>query len=805
MFHGIRLAARSLARQPAATTLQLATIAAGVGGLAAVLAVVLAVAVRGLPFDEPQRLVSIEVTSSRGFSISNSMPNYRDWRDRNRTLAAVAGHAGWNFRLVHDDRSEVLDGAAVVGDLLGVLRVQPALGRAFTASETDPGSPPLVLLSHSLWQRAYGAEPGVIGSTMNLGGTPHTIIGVLPAGFAFPRTEPAVMVNMGSIAGLPWNDRNSSFGTRMYGRLRDGVTLAAAGADIERVGAEVKAEYGPLTALPSVLSLSDDLLADRDRQLYILLGAVAIVMLIAMANAGGLMLARAADRRRDAAVRMALGGTRSDLRHQFVLENGLLALAGGACGLVLAVLLLRLLVPMLPDDLPQSLLSRIAIDLPTTLMVLAGCLAGGALFGLLAVRQAAPPGLLDAIRGGTASIVAPRTRARSALLVGEVALSVVLAIGSGLLLTSFYKLRTIDKGFEDGGVLMGRVTPTPGVNPTREQWVAYYDRLISQAAAIPGVSSAAASLTLPLTRRSWELRIQPFGATEAIESGPSVQYNMVSNDFFTALSVPFVSGRAFSDQDRDGSQPVAIIDESMARQFWPGQDPIGQRITIGELGADSALAYRTVVGVVSNVRHYTLREPARIQVYVPIQQSLNRWGNALTLIVKGNVPPGTLMTPMREAVQANDPGASLWSVFPLAHFVNESISVERTLGVITIWLAGVAALVTAVGLFALVTYTVSQRRREVALRLALGATPASVVGLITWSGTSMALLGVAIGAVGAAAASRVLTSVLFGVTALDPMVYLACGLTIVMVTVIASLAPALAARRMAPSAVLRED
>lgn len=805
MFEGIRLAARTLARQRASSVLQLTTIAVGVGGLAAVLAVVFAVALRGLPFDAPHQLVSIEVTSSRGFSISNSMPNYRDWRDRNRTLAAVGGYAGWNLRLEREGQSEVLDGAAVIGDLLGVLRVRPALGRAFTPGETEPGSPPLVMLSHSLWQRAYGAEPGVIGSAMNLGGTPHTVIGVLPDGFAFPRTEPAVMVNMGSIAGLPWNDRNSSFGTRMYGRLRDGVSLAAAAADVERVGAEVKNEFGPLTALPSVLSLSDDLLGDRDRQLYILLGAVAIVMLIAMANAGGLMLARAADRRRDAAVRMALGGKRSDLRRQFVLENGLLATAGGAIGLVLAVLLLRLLVPMLPDDLPQSLIARIAIDLPTTLVVLSSCLAGGALFGLLAVRQAAPPGLLDAIRSGGASIVAPRTKARSALLVGEVALSVVLAIGSGLLLTSFYKLRTIDKGFEDGGVLMGRITPTTGVTPTRDQWVAYYDRLISEAAAIPGVSSAAASLTLPLTRRSWELRIQPFGATEPVVNGPSVQYNMVSNDFFTTLSVPLVAGRAFSDQDHNGSQPVAIIDESMARQFWPGQDPIGQRITMEELGPDSALVYRTVVGVVSNVRHYTLREPARIQVYVPIQQSLNRWGNALNIIVKGNVPLGSLMAPVRGIVQANDPGASLWSVFPLAHYVDESISVERTLGVITIWLAAVAALVTAVGLFALVTYTVTQRRREVALRLALGATPGSVVGLITWSGASMALVGVAIGTVGAAAASRLLSGFLFEVKPLDPLVYVACGFTIVMVTALASLAPALATRRMAPSAVLRED
>jgi predicted permease len=578
-----------------------------------------------------------------------------------------------------------------------------------------------------------------------------------------------------------------------------------AASDIERVGEEVKTENGPTTALPSLMSLNEYLVGDYDRQLYLLLAAVGIVMLIAIANAGSLVLARAADRRRDVAVRLALGGGHRDLRRQFLFENVVLTVAGGVLGLACAVVLVRALIPMLPDDLPQVLLSRIAIDAPTIGITLGTCALFGIIFGFVAARHSATDRLHDSLRSGTASIVAPRTRARAALLVGETALSLVLAVGAGLLVTTFLNLRSTEKGFEEGGVLVGRLTRSPGVTQTREQWLAYYTSLVEETRAIPGVTSSAVSLHLPLTQRSWELRVQPFGSSEPIEEGPSVLYNQVSNGYFETLSIPIVAGRGFTDADNNASTPVAIVDETMARQFWPGQDPIGQRVTIDERGPDSLLLYRTVKGVSQNVRHYTLREPSRVQIYVPVQQSLARWGSALTFSVRSSVPPAAVIAPVRQAATRLDPGAALWNVQSLVQYVDDSIAAERTLGVITVWLAAVAALVTAVGLFALVTYAVGQRRREIALRLALGATPGEVVGLMTWSGASMGLLGVVIGIGGAVVLSRLISGFLFEVQPLDPAVYAVCGVVLISITAVASLLPALGGWRLAPAAVLRED
>lgn len=805
MFNHLRLATRALLRARWSTILQLVTIAIGVGGLSAVFAVVGAVVLRPLPFDAPQELITIDVTSSRGFRISTSIPNYRDWRDRSRTIAEYGGVSSWSFRLRTGAETTVLDGGAVYGDLFGVLRSRPALGRALLPNETEPGSPPLAMLSHSTWVTAFAADSSIVGRPINLDGLPHSVIGVLPRDFAFPRTEPAVLVNMGALPDLPWEDRNSSFGTRIFARLKPGTAIAAASEDIGRVGQTVKAENGPLTALPSVRSLTDYLVGDRDQQLWLLLGAVGIVMLIAIGNAGGLVLARAADRRRDAAVRLALGGDRSDLRRQFVSENVVLAMVGGMLGLMLAVGLVRTLVPMLPSDLPQSLLDRVSIDFQTVVGTLALCLLGGVMFGLAAARHAGSTHLLESLRGGSPAIVAPRTRARSVLLVGETALSVILAVGAGLLLTSFMRLRASDKGFSDEGLLMARVEASAASATSRDPWLAHFTDLLDRAQSIPGVTNVSASLLLPLTDRSWEMRIQPYGATEAIEAGPSVLFNMVSEDFFATLSVPVLKGRAFSEGDRNDAAPVAIIDETMAERFWPGQDPIGQRVTIGERGADSAFVYRTVVGVTKNVRHYTLKEPSRIQVYVPLRQTLERYGQSLYIVLKASVPPGSLVAPLRTLTKSLNPGSGAWDIHPVSFYLDQSISAERTLGIITIWLAVVASLVTAVGLFGLVTYSVVQRRREIALRLALGARPGEVVRFITWSGARMGVAGISIGLVGAIALSRFIAGFLYGVQPLEPGIYALCAGGVLAVTALASLLPALGARHLAPAAVLRED
>lgn len=804
MYVDVRLALRALARARWSTLLQVSTIAMGVGGVAAVFAVVGAVVLRPLPYDAAHELVTIDVTSARGFSISTSMPSYRDWRDRNTTLAEYAGRSGWTFTLSRAGESRVLDGAAVYGDLLGVLRVQPQLGRTFLPAETEPGSAPLALLGHSTWHTLFGGDSAIVGTSITLDGVPHTVTGVLPRGFSFPRTEPAVLVNMGSIPELPWEDRDASFGTRVYARLKPGVSLAAAAKDIERVGQQVRQEYGAQTPMPSLRSLASLLLGDVNRQLWLLLGAVGVVMLIAIGNTGGLVLARAADRQRDAAVRIALGGDRRDIRRQFVVETLILMLVGAAAGLALATMLVQLLVPMLPADVPRSLVDRIAVDGTTVAVTLAVCCAAGLVFGLVAARQAAGAPVLDTLRGGGSAIVAPRTRARSTLLVAETAMSVVLAVSAGLLLSSFVRLRSADKGFSAEGLVVARVAPSAAASMSRDPWLQHFTTLVERARAIPGVSNVSASLLIPLSDRSWEQRAQPFGAVEPLEASPSVLFNVVSEDFFEVMGVPLLRGRAFTALDHNDGMPVAVIDETMAERFWPGQNPLGQRVTIGER-LDSELVYRTVVGVAKNVRHYTLREPSRIQVYVPLRQTLARYGFNLNVVVKTALPPANLVQPLRELTGSIDPGSAAWEIHPLSQFVDRSLSVERTLGIITFWLAIVASLVTAVGLFGLVTYAVLQRRRETALRLALGARPSEVVALMAWSGVSKGLLGAAIGLAGSVALSQFLRAFLYGVQPVDALTYALCAGGVLIITGLASLVPALSAWRLVPAAVLRED
>jgi putative ABC transport system permease protein len=800
-----RLAARALLRAKASTALVLATIAVGVGGVSAVFSVVSAVVLRPLPYEKPKQLVTLDVTSAKGFGISTSIPNYRDWRDGSRVFSAFSGLAGWNFRLTGKGEPEILNGEAVIGDFFKVFGVTPAMGRVFTAAETEPGSPPLVVLSHAVWQTKFGSNPSLVGEPITLGGNPHTVLGVLPPSFGFPSSEAQVYVNMGSIEGLPWDDRRSSFGTRIYARLKPGITQESAAGDVARVGREVQQREGAETALPSLKSLEDYLLSEGSKQLWLLLGAVALVLIIAFSNVGGLVLARALDRRRDVAVRLAVGGGRRDVVRQFVAENVVLGVAGGAVGLVIAVFLLRALLPMLPSGLPDALISRIAIDGWTVLVTLAICVAAGMMMGLAGAMASAPPQLSGALKSGSRGMVHARRGARGALIVMETALSLVLAVESSLLLSSFLNLRKSDKGFNPGGVLTARVAASQREFDTKERWLAYYAALTERARALPGVTSVGVALLIPLSDRSWEQTVKPEGSAEPIEQASSVLFNIVSPTYFGTLGVPVTKGRPFGESDTDASAPVAIIDETMAQKFWPGEEAIGKRITIGERNADSTFRYRTVTGVAKNVRHYALSTPSRIQVYIPLAQTYERWGMGLNILVKTTAEPGSLISPLRAAGLGIDSRVPIWNAETANDYVENSISGERALGVITTWLAVVASLVTAVGLFGIVSYAVVQRRREIALRMALGAEQKNVVALMTWNGVSLSLVGIGVGLLLALGLSRFVSTFLYGVKSMDPTIYVASALALLVVSAAAALLPAMRARRMMPASVLREE
>lgn len=637
---------------------------------------------------------------------------------------------------------------------------------------------------------------------MGLDGQPYTIVGVLAPDFAWPETD--VLANMGAIPGLPWDDRNSSFGTRIYARLADGVALGAARADVERAGREVVQLHGADVALPSLRPLHEYLVGSATGQIWLLLGAVSLVLLVAMVNVGGLLFARAEERRRELATRLALGASRGEVVRQLVTESTLLAVIGGVAGLALGAVLLGPLVALLPANIAPLLVQRVTMDPLTIAATLGITLATAIVFGALPALRTLRVDLHEALGAGIRVGGSMRERARGIFVVAEVALSALVLIGAGLLLASFLRLQQTDKGFDATAGVTARLNAGGDEFPVKERWLAFNDEVLTRTRALPGVTSAALSLLVPLSGRSWELSTLPEGGGD-FKNAASTLFNVVSEDYFQTLGVALVEGRPFARSDTDNSPPVAIIDETMAARYWPGASAIGKRLSVGERSADSSLLQRTVVGVAKNVRHYQVRTPSRIQIYIPHRQTLARGALNLNITLTTTLPPTSVLASLRRTVAEIDPRIPISRTNTLASYVDASLSGERALGTIVSWLALVALLVTAVGLIGIVSYTVLQRTREIAIRMALGAQRASVVRWVTLHGLTLAVVGLAIGVGGALGLARVLSRFLYGVSPMSPAIYAGCAVLILVVATIAALIPAQRAARVNATLVLRGE
>lgn len=793
---------RSLLRRPGYAVLAILTIAIGVGGVAAVAGVVNGILLRPLPFRVAHQLVTIDVTSSQGHGISTSVLNYTDWRERSRVFQAYAATVPWGFKTTDTEIPEIVNAEAVLGDFFGALGIETQLGRTFTASETEQGRPGLAVLTHGYWQRRFAGRRDVVGQSLGFDGQPYTIVGVLPADVAWPETD--VLVTMGSIPGLPWDDRSSSFGARIYARLRDGVSLGAARADVARVGREVTQLHGPDVALPSLRPLQEYLIGSATGQLWLLLSAVSLVLLVAMVNVGGLLYARAEERRRELATRLALGASRREIVRQLVAESAILGAIGGIAGLLLGAALLRPLAALLPSDIAPMLVQRVTMDPLTITVTLGITLVSAVAFGALPALRTFRVDLYEALGSGTRIGGSMRERARGLFVVAEVALSALILIGAGLLLASFLRLQQTDKGFDAASGVTARIGAGSREFPQNERWLAFYDEVLTRTRALPGVTSSAVSLLIPLTNRSWEMSTLPEGGGD-FKDAVSTLFNIVSEDYFSTLGVPLVEGRAFARSDHDGSPPVAIIDSTMAARYWPGSSALGKRVTVGERAADSSLIFRTVVGVAKNVRHYQLQAPSRIQIYLPFRQALARGGLPLNITLKTTLPTASVIPTLARTVSEIDGRVPISRANTLASYVDASLSGERALGTIVSWLAIVALLVTAVGLVGIVSYTVLQRTREIAIRMALGAQSVSVVRWVTLQGLMLAAVGLGIGVAFALGLARVLSRFLYGVSPMSPMIYGACAIVILGVATIAALIPAQRAARVNATLVLRGE
>lgn len=812
IWQDIRYGSRTLLKRPTFTFIAVLTIALGVGANSAIFSVVSGVLLEPLPLREPGELVTPEVISPRGYSISLSIPNFKDWRERSRSFASFGANMSRNVTLTGIDRPEIIRSRWVLGDYFETLGVPAARGRLISSDETWAGAAPIAVVTHGFWTRRLGEDPEVIGRPITLDGQTFEIVGVLPPRFSFPSADSEVFLPMGYTSeNLCWEDRGCSQGTWALARLREGIGMESAQADLDRISREIAEEEGEEVAVARLQTLSEAFVGDVRTPILILMGAVGFVLLIACANVASLLLSRGESRRREVAVRSALGAGRGRLLRQLLTEAVMLGVAGGALGIGLAYAGIRVLVPAISDSIPSIMIGRIDLDRWVLVFTLAVAVGAGLLFGIVPALRASSHELASELkeggRGGTTGGM--RQRLRSGLVVAEVALSLVLLIGAGLMVQSLRQLQRVDKGFSEDNIFTARVslprTRYDGQEPTRR----FFGALLDRVQALPGVKTASLTQIVPLQGNSWEQGIIPEGVAPDPENFQSVLFYMVTPDYFSTLGIPQLRGRVFTDRDREGAPLVCIIDETMTEKFWPGEDPIGKRVTFetaeGSTHDSPVRVYRTVVGVVQNVRHYELESPSRITVYVPFAQSGRSWSTAMHVAAKTTGDPLALSDMVRHELNALDPEVPLYQIETMEGYVAEALSSTRLVsGLLTVF-GAIALILSAIGIFGVMSYAVVQRLRELGIRMALGARAGDVVRMVASQGLRVTLLGVFVGLLAAFALTRLLASVLYEVEPVDPATYAGFAAFLVAVSLLAAYLPARRATRVDPISVLRDE
>ena len=806
---------RSLRRRPGFTASVLLTLGLGIGANTAIFSVVNGVLLDPLPFEDSHRLVTPNVMSTQGFYISTSIPNYYDWKDQSRSFETFGAYRGNSAVLTGMDRPEVVRTREVLGDFFEVLGVDAAIGRTIGAAESEPGAPAIATISHTFWENRLGGDPNVLGRTLTLDDRAFEIVGVMPEGFVFPSPTDDVYLPMGFFSeARGWESRGSSSGTRAIGRLLPGVSIEQAQIDLSRITQAIRESEDDQAAAPELVFVSDLFVGDVRTPVWILMGAVGFVLLIACANVANLLLARGEGRQRELAVRAAMGAKRNRVIRQLLTESLVLGLSGGVIGVAVASLAVTGMVRSLPDTIPAFLTSRITID-PTVLgFTLVVALATGLVFGFVPAWRSSSPNLVSTLKeGGRGGSSRSGQRMRSALVVTEVALSLLLLTGAGLLVKSLDQLHQVDKGFDETNVLTMNVPMSSAKYREEDSWQSFQTELLERVKALPGVEFAATSNILPLGRNGWETGISPEGVDPRDpENRASVLNMIVHTDYFEAMSIAIIRGRGFTPGDDASSLPVAVVDESLADRYWPGEDPIGKQVTMEwdmddepGLGEGDIPVYRTVVGVAKHVRHYELQEPSRIEIYRPMLQANDSWGFSPYIIAKTATDPAQLVQAIREEVSAIDPDQPVTQVRTMTEVVDSQVATFAAMRGLLVIFGALALLLAAIGIYGVMSYSVAERVREIGIRIALGAQAGQVRWLMSKQGLRLALVGLTLGLGGAIFVTRALQTLLFGVAAVEPATLVSVSVILVVVSMLATYIPAARATRVDPGTVLREE
>jgi putative ABC transport system permease protein len=796
----VRFGLRMMARSPGFTIVALITMALGIGANTALFSVVNGVLLKPLPYPEAERIVFLmENNLSRDWNSFTISPlNFRDWQEQNRSMELMAAYRSRTVTYTGGERPRRLAGYQVSEEYLQILGGGPVVGRGFVEEDMGPNREGVVLLDHGFWEESFGGDPEVLGRSVVLDGEPHTIIGVLPEGWRHPFNRSGTDVLL-PLRPESWWGRYNHF-LWGIGRMNPEVTVEQAQADLSAVAAALEAEYPGSNAGwgASVRSLDEVIVGEARPQLLILLASVGLVLLIACVNVAQMSLARGSGRGQEMAIRTALGAGRARIVRQLLAESLLLASFGGALGVLLAIACLKGLFVGWPQILPR--MQEIDVD-GTVLFFTAGLsLASGLLFGTFPALSVAGSDLAEALRRSGRSVSADpsRRRLRGGLVVVEVSLAVILLVGSGLLIRSFLALQRENPGFEAEGRL-ALSTALPGSQyPTDEEARAYGDATLERLAAIPGVESVAITSLIPVSGQDeiWGLEIEGRPPSSPDEYISALHYR-VSAGYFQTMGIPLRMGREFGPGDRAGSVPVAVVSESFVRDQFPGERALGRRIRFG--GDDP---WWEIVGVAADVQHYQVGRASMPQVYLPFAYWPDR---EVSFVIKASVPPFSLVRAVQGEIQTVDPDMPVEGVRTLEQIVDEDIAAPRFRTTLLTCFGLTALLLAVVGLYGVISYTVAQRSWEMAMRMALGAQQSSILRLVLRDGVPLVATGVVVGLGGALALTRVLESMLFGVSVNDPMVFAAVPSLLVAVAAVAMLVPAFRATRVDPLRVLSPE
>jgi putative ABC transport system permease protein len=797
----LRFGARMLLKQPGFTLIAVLTLALGIGANTAIFSIVNAVLLRPFPYKEPERLVILRERVSNPVGFSPSYPNFADWRAQNTVFDSMApARTNESFNFIGAGEPERLRGRIVSAEFFTTLGVKPLLGRDFLAEEDRPGATPAVMLSYGFWQRRFGADPGVIGKQITLNNQNFTVVGVTPPNFQFD-TEADVTVPIG-LQAERFRLRGRDPGVNVVARLKSGVSLQRAEAELNMIAARLEQQY-PDTNKDHrvfVMPLHESFVGDVRQPLLILLGSVGLVLLIACANVANLLLVRSSARRKEMAVRVALGAGRLTIIRQLLAESALLAALGAVLGILLALWGTSFIAGHLPEGVPR--LDEARVDAPVLGFTLAVSLLTGLLFGLAPALQASRPNLTDGLKEGDRGSSGRRQRLRGALVVGEVALTLTLLAGAGLLIQSFRNALRVDPGFKAENLLTMQVSVN---NPDGRQVANFFEQLQQKARNLPGAESAAVSNGLPLDGANF-----PAFIIEG-QQGPENQYSglryTVSPDYFRTMGIELIKGRLFTAEDTPESPPVVVIDEALARQSFQNEDPIGKRLI---QNLPNSPRYE-IVGIVRHVQHFGLdaQGPSPAQFYLSFNQinlqMLPGMVRRINLLVRTEVEPLSLAPAVRGQIAALNKDQAVFNVRTMGQLVARSVA-PRQFSMVLLTVFAIAALALAsLGIYGLMSYTVAQRTREIGVRMALGARGADALKLVLGQGMKLTLAGVALGLGASMALTRMIENLLFGVSAADPATFVVITLLLIAVALTACWIPARRATKVDPMVALRAE